>query len=424
MRLFGTLALSTLLFAAGPRLGATDSPEDPWDQWRGPSRDGTVAGPAWPANLAGLERVWRIELGESYSGPIIAGDRVYTTETIDKTREAVRALDRSTGEELWRVSWEARGKVPFFARANGDWIRSTPAFDGEALYVGGMEEVLVKLDGATGEELWRVDFPARFGTGVPDFGFASSPLVDGDAVYAQAANSLVKLDKTTGETVWRALESAGDMMQSGAFSSPILTSIAGRRQVVTQTREALHGIDPATGEVLWTQSVPSFRGMNILTPVVVGNSILTSSYRNKTYLYSVAEEPTGPSTTEVWTHKSQGYMSTPVVVDGHAYLHLGNGRLLCIDVATGAERWVSQPFGKYWSLVAQGDKILALDEGGELLLLRASPDRLELLDARQIANQPTWAHLAVSGDDVLVRELNAVAAYRWSASEDHSTAAP
>ena len=113
----------------------------------------------------------------------------------------VRALSRDTGALLWRTTWTGSGSVPFFARANGDWVRSTPAWDGSTLFVGDMSEVLVALDGETGVELWRVDFPDRYGTPVPDFGFASSPLVAGSFVFIQAANSLVKLDKHTGHTV-------------------------------------------------------------------------------------------------------------------------------------------------------------------------------------------------------------------------------
>ena len=89
-----------------------------------------------------------------------------------------------------RLSGAGGGRRPGFCRRDrrqkdrgcarvvtGDWVRSTPAWDGETLYVGDMAEVVVALDGATGSELWRVDFPRRYETPVPDFGFASSPLV-------------------------------------------------------------------------------------------------------------------------------------------------------------------------------------------------------------------------------------------------------
>lgn len=407
-KLSGLLAVSGVVLL----LGASQMQAE-WPQWRGPARDGSVEGSGWPTDLSGVEPLWRVELGKGYPGPIVADDRVFVAETQGGDTEVVRALDRSTGNELWRASWPGDGSVPFFAASAGDWIRSTPAWDGESLFVGGMNEILVSLDGATGRENWRVDFPARFGTPIPDFGFVSSPLLDGDALFVQAANSLVKLDKATGKTLWRSLAFDASIMNSGAFSSPVMAELHGRKQLLVQTRETLFGVAPETGEVLWRQTVPHFRGMNILTPTVYGDGVFTSGYKQATFFYELTARNGGLEPARAWSHKGQGYMSSPVIVDGHGYLHMGNGRLVAIDLTTGQERWISQPLGKYWSMTVQGDKILALSDNGTLHLVRANPERFELLDSKRVANQPTWGHLAVSGDELFVRELGAVAAYRW-----------
>jgi len=203
-------------------------------------------------------------------------DLVFTTETKNKESEVVIALDRKTGKERWRAEWKGAMTVPFFAASNGSWIRSTPAYDGERLYVAGMRDVLVCLDAKTGKEEWRVDFVKELKTPLPDFGFVCSPLVDGNAVYVQAGASVTKLDKKTGMFIWRTLEDKGGMMGS-AFSSPVIAKLAGKRQLVVQGREKLAGVDLENGDVLWSQVVPSFRGMNILTPTVVGDAIFTSS---------------------------------------------------------------------------------------------------------------------------------------------------
>ncbi len=56
---------------------------------------------------------------------------------------------------------------------------------------------------------------------------------------------------------------------------------------------------------------------------------------------------------------------------------------------------------------------MALDERGELLLIRATPEKFDLLDSRKISDEETWGHLAVEGDEVFVRELNGISAYWW-----------
>ena len=387
---------------------------DPWPQWRGPFRDGRSVGEPWPENLEGLESLWTLELGPSYSGPIVAEDRVFVTETRDGETEVVYALSRETGKILWQASWPGKGSVPPFARANGDWIRSTPSYDGQTLFVGGINEVLVALDGQTGDIRWQKNFPQTFGTQVPPFGFASSPLVLGPNLFIQAANSLVKLDKSNGRVIWRTLEESGGMANQGSVSSPIKTTLSGTEQLLVLTRTRLHGVNLETGASLWSQEVPAFRGCNILTPTVFGNGIFTSGLRNGSRFYGIELGGDGPQVEELWTGKASGYMSSPVVIDEHVYLHLGNGRLTCLDLKTGESRWTSTPFGKYWSMATRGDKILALDERGDLILVRANPKKLEVLAQREITKSEAWAYLAVSGNQLFVRDLESINAYRWN----------
>ncbi len=423
-----TVTIVLSLFVAPVVVTATNPGSDSlsgWYQWRGPHRDGSVEGADWPADLSGLEPIWRLELGKGYSGPIVAADRVFVVETVGKESAGVRALRRDTGEEIWSRTWQAEGDVPFFANSHGTWERSTPAYDGDTLYMGDMKEVLHALDGETGEELWAVDFPSRYKIDTPSFGFASSPLIVGEHLYVQAANALVKIDKRTGESIWRTAVAPNSIMSGGAFSSPILASLNGVEQIVVFTRSLLNGVDPESGRVLWWQEVPNFRGMNIVTPTVYGDGVFVSQYRNGSFFFRTHREPRldldsddlGRFQAEkLWTNKGSGYMSSPLVIGDHVYQHLGNGRLSSIDLSTGEENWRTTPMGEYWSMVYQGDRILALDDEGTLRLVRARSDQFELIDEREVAQTSTWGHLAVSGNELFVRELEAISALRWSAA--------
>lgn len=386
----------------------------PWHQWRGPNRDGFVAGVAWPDGLdqSRLERLWRVDLGPSYSGPVVAGDLVIVTETRDAKTEHVRALDRATGKERWHVEWEGSMSVPFFAASNGSWIRSTPCVDGDRVYVAGMRDLLVCLEAATGKELWRVDFTAALESPLPAFGFVSSPLVIGDHVYVQAGSGFVKLEKATGKVVWRTLDDGGGMMGS-AFSSPYPATIGGVFQILVQTREELAGIDPENGTVLWKTPVEAFRGMNIVTPSVHDGRVFTTSYGGGSFLFAIDPANTQKPVEQIWRNKVQGYMSSPIVMGDHAYVHLRNQRFACLDLATGKEAWITKPFGRYWSMVAQGDRILALDETGDVRLIKATPEQFELLGEAKVAAEESWAHLAIEGQELYVRDLEGLSAYRW-----------
>lgn len=387
-----------------------------WPQWRGPHRDCRVdSDTIGPLTVTGksLTGTWSSKFGPSYSGPIVSQDRVFITETRERKLEVVRALDRMTGKEIWKAEWAGAMSVPFFARSNGDWIRATPAFDGERLYVAGMRDVLICFNASSGEELWRVDFVKSYKSKLPAFGFVSSPLVDGNAVYVQAGGGVVRLNKMTGKIEWHTLKDGGGMFGS-AFSSPVIAEIRDTTQLVVQTRRKLAGVDLKSGNVLWSKDIPAFRGMNILTPTVIGNRVFTSSYGGGTFLFNIDRSTAGGwSVTQIWKSKVQGYMSSPVVIDGHVYLHLRNQRFTCIDLADGAIKWTTTPFGKYWSMAVQGRNILALDQRGELLLIRANPKKFELVDRRKVSEESTWAHLAVCDSEVFVRGLNTMMVFNW-----------
>jgi len=403
-----TPADSTLTDATPTKTTPTD-----WTQWRGPNRDGTISAEPWPESISeeNLTKLWSVQLEPSYSGPIVVGDRVFSTETKNKKFEVTTAFDRETGKELWRAQWKGSLSVPFFAKSNGDWIRSTPAYDEGRLYVAGMRDVLICLNAETGAEIWKVDFPAQLKSDVPSFGFVCSPLIDGDAVYVQAGGGFCKLNKKTGELIWRGAEVGGGMMGS-AFSSPVIETVAGQRMAIIQNRKDLCGVDLETGKTLWSIDIPTFRGMNIITPTIFNDSLFVSAYGGTSQLISVAKQTDGFSVKQSWNLPAQGYMTTPVVIDGHAYTHLRNQRMACYDLANGKETWRTAPMGKYVSLIANGDKILALDERGELLLIRVNPKKYDLIDSRTVGDN-SWAHVAIRGNQIFIRNLQELVAYQW-----------
>ena len=240
-----TITLASLLvglYLVRP-LGAQESPSPPsdWTQWRGDQRDGTLrnANP-WPATLSVNQLVekWTVPLGPSYSGPLVVGDHVFVTETVNEQEEFVRCLNRETGQEIWKVNWLGAMKVPFFAAKNGSWIRSTPAYANGKLFVAGIRDVLVSLDAQTGKQIWKRDFPIEMNSPIPQFGCVCSPLTDGEYVYMQAGGAMHKIHQQTGETVWQACPD-GPGKNSSIFSSPAIETVAGKRQLIVQGRTEL-----------------------------------------------------------------------------------------------------------------------------------------------------------------------------------------
>jgi len=409
--------IALALLATTLTISSVYSAEPDWLQWRGPTRDGQIHESAkpWPEKLTegNLKKKWSVDIGEGYASPIVAGDRVITVETKSKKNEIVRAFNRNSGKQLWETSWAGSMKVPFFAAKNGSWVRSSPASDGKSVYVGGMLDVLVALDINSGEEKWTVDFPQREKTTKPQFGFVCSPLLDKESIYVQVGSALRKIRKDNGETMWKSLSDERAMFGS-AFSSPVRAKIGKRDQIVVQTRMELAGVSPHDGKVIWKTPVKAFRGMNILTPTVIKDKVFTSTYGGGTFWYGVATQGNKQNVSSLWQHKVEGYMSSPVVVDGLVYMHGRDKRFHCIDPAQKKVLWsTGEVFGDYWSMVVNGKHILALDSRGYLLLIEASPEGFSTAGKIEVSGRPTWAHLVVCGDEVYIRDLKGLTAYNW-----------
>jgi outer membrane protein assembly factor BamB len=399
--------------AAEPDKIATSA--ESWPGWRGPNRDATTAPIPWPQSLQPehFQKQWSVPLDRSYSGPIIVDQKVIVTETKDSKMERVIALDRETGKSVWTSEWEGSMKVPFFAASNGSWIRSTPITDGSKVYIGGMRDFFVCLDARSGEKIFNIDFTKRFGTELPGFGQVCSPLLDEDRIYIQSGGGLLCLNATSGETIWRSLVDS-DAMYGSAFSSPIIATIQGVRQLVVQTRKALCGIEMEMGKTLWSQNVEAFRGMNILTPTIWNECLFVSSYGGKTQLFAPTRNSDGAwAVSEKWSNKAEAYMSSPVVIGDYLYVHLKNQRAACFNLKTGEETWRTRPYGKYWSMITNGKQILALDETGKLFLINANPEKFDLVDTKEVSEQECWAHIAMAGNQVFIRDLAGISLWSW-----------
>ena len=151
----GSWRLTIVCFALAPCVALCQTANQDWGQWRGPNRDG-ITSLSLPDKIQDdqLKEAWSVPLSPSYSGPLVVGDLVYVTETVDSKFETVQALNRADGQKVWSKKWEGSMRVPFFAAANGSWIRSTPAYDNGRLYVAGMRDVIVCLDAKNGDEIW------------------------------------------------------------------------------------------------------------------------------------------------------------------------------------------------------------------------------------------------------------------------------
>lgn len=210
--------------------------KDYWTDFRGPSRlgiyDEVPILTSWPAS--GLTRLWKQPVGGGFASFTVAGGLAFTIEQ-RRDQEVVAAYDVATGREKWTNGWKA-GQ---FEGAGGDWPRATPVFDDGRVYALGAAGELRVLDALTGEVVWNKNILTDNGAKNITWAQSASPLlVDGNVIVlpgGPAGKSVVAYDKLTGKLVWSALD------DRQAYASPIVATLAGRRQLLVVSRQRAMG---------------------------------------------------------------------------------------------------------------------------------------------------------------------------------------
>src|SRR5262245_16800086 len=161
------------------------SAED-WPEYRGAGRRGvwneTGIVDKFPAD--GLKVVWRAPVKNGYSGPAVAGGRVFVTDFVrtagSRGIERIIAFDEQTGKLLWQQEWE----VDYGSTGFENGPHATPTADGDRVYAVGGGGRLAALNAATGQILWKKDFVQDYGADLGQFGVSSAPVIDGDRLIA------------------------------------------------------------------------------------------------------------------------------------------------------------------------------------------------------------------------------------------------
>lgn len=385
-----------------------------WPQWRGPDRDGHSPD-AFPATLpSGAVPLWKHSLGHGYASPVTVSNSVVVMDESDG-KERVQVLDAASGESRWTTSIG-----PVFADEFEPGPRCTPLVDGDRVYLQSALGEFQCRSMADGSLLWRFHFGDYGMKWVTDrasnVGAASrrgntgSPVINGDRIFIQVGStdgaSIVAFDKRTGRPLWK---SQDDLT---CFTSPVIGRLGGRLQFVTTTCEGLLALDPDNGSVLWRVPFKTGANRNVLTPVLVDDTVYFASHTTGLRATRVRPDGNGLKTEESWLNRDTRInLSTPVAVGAHLYGLGATKNLICVDRATGAVAWSQPGFGNVASTLASGDRLLVLTELGELCLVAADPAEYREFGRLQVCGK-TYSHPAYADGVLYVRDPREVAAYR------------
>jgi outer membrane protein assembly factor BamB len=381
-----------------------------WTNFRGPNRDGRYDEMAvvasWPAQ--GLTPIWKQPIGVGYGSFTVADGRAYTLEQRRK-QEVVAAYDFATGRELWTQAWNAE-----YTDSTGDGPRTTPTWDEGRLYALGATGELRCLDARTGAVIWGKNILSDNQASNLSWAMAASPLIVDDKVIVLpggAGNkSVVAYNKMTGAPVWKS------QSDTAAYVSPMLVTLAGRRQVLAVSASRVFGLAPEDGALLWSNSWDTSMGINVSQPIIVDKNrfFISSGYGKGAALVELSGSGKSFNARTVWENiNMKNKFNSSVLHQGYVY-GLDEGILTCVDVNTGERKWKGGRYGYGQVLVASGNLIVMSDKG-ELALVRATPDQYSELARFQALQGQTWNYPAIAGGRLLVRNGSEMAAYNIAA---------
>lgn len=406
------LPLSVIVISLAPGTFAAD-----WPGWRGPTGQGQSSETNLPLHWGGKDHhnvLWKAALpgnqagvkqDQNQSSPIVVGDRVFVTASYWPADTDTRhfpehhvACYRATDG---RLLWDTRVPHGPWSRASdlrGGYTASTPAADGERVYVVFGSAVLAALDHA-GRLVWRREImPYKF-----DVALAASPVLYRETLILQldgleGTSRLAAFDRKTGNPLWEQKRP-----QAGfAHGTPVLAVVGGRSQLLVAASNALQGVDPDNGKLLWWCRAQG----DTVSPVDGNGLVYIDSGRGGS---GVAVAPGGSGDTSAahtrWRipYIAEG-LSSPIIVGRRLYRLCNPATLRCWDMADGHAVFTTRLEGVSTasSPIVTADGRIYCASGGRSYVLQAADTprilaRNDLDDASQASPAVAHGRLYIKG---------------------------
>ncbi len=394
-------------------LGAATLPAFDFPQWRGPARDGRVSVPARAAWPDALRAGWKVKVGAGHASPVVSGDRVFLFSR-EGEEEVAQSFELATGKRVWRGAYPAPYSMNPAATSHGKGPKSTPVVADGRLYTLGIGGILSCYDATSGHLVWRKEFAGQFKETSPLYGTAMSPVVDGGLLIAHVGGhgdgALTAFDAATGGVRW-AWKGDGP-----GYASPVVGTIGGARQVVTQSQDNLVGLSAEKGEMLWKIPLTTAYEQNAVTPVLAGDLVIYGGLDQPMRAVRVAKKGGAWTPERIWENAEvAAYLSSPVLEGGKLYgfSHRKRGQFFCLDAVTGRTLWLSEGRqAESAAVLAGGGALFLLTTDGAMIVAARDAPAFKPLRTWTVAESATWAHPAVLDGALLVKDVDTLTLWR------------
>jgi outer membrane protein assembly factor BamB len=394
--------------------GWSDTSQAQWPQFGGPDRNfmaPRTQGLAtdWPTG--GPKKLWTRVLGDAYSGISVDDGKLYTMYH-DGRNEIVVCLDAKSGATIW----EHKHLVSKFADLDegfGMGARSSPLIDGDMVYATGVSGMVYALAKKSGEAAWTHDLMNDHGATPMRWGYSCSPLAYKDTIIVSSGGkgkSIMAFDKTSGSVAWARHDARN------GYSSPIQISVDGQAQIVVFMAEGVMGLNPDNGDLYWTYAHPTDYDVNASTPVWGSDNILfiSSAYGAGSRGLQLKREGEKTTVTQLWHQKKmQIHFGGGIRIGDYVYGSSGgNGPTFfaAINVKTGEMGFRERDVASKAQLLFADGKMLLLDEDGHLVIATVTPEAAKVHAKAQVLERIAWTAPAIAGKTLFVRDRKNIVA--------------
>jgi outer membrane protein assembly factor BamB len=254
------------------------------------------------------------------------------------------------------------------------------------------------FDTATGKIVWSKNVHEDYGAAIPEWGFASSPLVQSNLLILNVGTAGMALNKTTGNPVWH------NGKEACGYASAVPFVEDGRKRLAIFAAKALHALDLDKGKVAWQHPWRTSYDVNAADPIFSGNTVfISSSYGKGCALL----EFKGGQVKELYKNKHiRNHFNSCVLLDGYLYGTTGESGqasyLMCLDLKRGEPKWQEKSVG-LGALMAAGNKLIVQGDKGELLIVKAQPSGFEAVARAQVLRGKCWTTPVLSQGRIYCR---------------------
>jgi outer membrane protein assembly factor BamB len=408
---------SGVLFLPDPSLSEFES-----TQFLGSDRNGIVTNQEfsveWGKQLPTL--LWKIPIGAGWSSFAVSNGLAITLEQIED-QESITALELTSGKTVWRLTTPGR----HFHVMGGLGPRSTPTIYKDKVIAQSAMGIVSCVQLQSGQLMWQQDLLKLAGIDKEtsekaiSWGRSGSPLVFDNQVVVpfggrsgdSSLRSLVAFDLDSGRELW----TGGD--QQIAYSSPVLLSLCGVRQIVNINEGTASGYCADNGHVLWTTPWPSNTNGDACSSqavalderrILLGKGYALGSKMVEMNYFGTAKENESDGAfwkaETIWANAKilKTKFTSAIAFNGLLY-GLSDGVLECVDPTDGSRVWRGKRYGQGQAIIVNGHILIATEDGRVVLVPANAESQGAAIAELPVLEGITWNVPAVAGPYLLVR---------------------